>query len=113
MWFVCAATKILLEAIQFSLCDELGRALRKGLLKIISVGLSDLLQQAKLALDAIGSPSQGAAANAWLLDFEGSPHSWDVAMMLMMEPVGSQKRFHGANILYRKIRQDFSQIEMK
>lgn len=71
---------------------------------------SDISFQTKAALDALDSPQLGKEANAWLVEFESTAAAWDVANRLLLEPIGSSKRFHGANIFYNKIRHDFHQI---
>jgi hypothetical protein len=78
-----------------------------------------LVEQVVAALGALSDPRQSQAANKWLLEFEKTPAAWDVAAALLREqqPGGAaangNHRFHGANILHHKIRQDFLQLQSK
>lgn len=79
------------------------------------------VDQAISALIALSDPRQSHAANKWLLEFEKTAAAWDVAATLLREPAHSaigatapgNLRFHGANILHHKIRQDFMQLQSK
>lgn len=70
-----------------------------------------LLDQVKSALDALDSPQQCHAASAWLVEFEGRPEAWDIAQQLLLQPAATNKRFHGANIFYHKIKDDYTQLK--
>ncbi|CAM9327993.1 unnamed protein product, partial [Ectocarpus fasciculatus] len=72
-----------------------------------------LLQTVKAAIDALDSPQHCHEASAYLVEFEGKAEAWDVAQQLMSEPASTNKRFHGANMFYHKIRHDYSQMADK
>jgi hypothetical protein len=69
-----------------------------------------LLDRAKAAIDALDSPQHCLEASAWLVAFERTPDAWTVAQQLMQEHPSTNKRFHGANMFYHKIRGDFLQL---
>lgn len=70
---------------------------------------SVLLDQVKLAYDAMNKAQDRQKANEWLTAFERSAEAWGIARSLLRE--SPPYRFFGAIIFYNKIRQDVDQIK--
>lgn len=71
-----------------------------------------LIETTKSAIDALSHPQETVRANEWLVNFERSATSWEVAELLLREPVTAvQYRFFGAKFLYSKLQRQFFQLD--